>query len=218
MEKFSVILPTIWKGEYVIQLLQKFYSCDAVLEVILINNDKNNTPINLPRHDKLIHVELNNNIFVNPAWNMGVRLAKSNNIIIASDDIMFDLNLYISILYNMAKNRPFEKYGIIGIDFDNYSLEKDNQEIQVVQHQAKMAWACLLAFHKKVWPVIPETIKIYFGDDFLKMGNYPILDISGLMVKTKMSTTADTSVDWVKAVTDNDRIEWQKLLTEWYEK
>jgi hypothetical protein len=43
----------------------------------------------------------------------------------------------------------------------------------------------------------------------------PILQIKGFPVETKMSSSADTSVEWVKAVTDNDLIEWHKIIAEW---
>jgi hypothetical protein len=39
-----------------------------------------------------------------------------------------------------------------------------------------------------------------------------MMDIIGLKIETKMSSSADTSVEWVKQVTDNDLIEWNKLL------
>ena len=40
----------------------------------------------------------------------------------------------------------------------------------------------------------------------------PILELNGLAVETKMSSSADTSVEWVKQVTDNDLVEWMKFL------
>ena len=80
MDKFSVIIPTIWKGETLNDLLINLYNCELIGEVILINNDnKNSKPI--PLHDKLIYVEPQKNLFVNPSWNLGVRMSKSNNII-----------------------------------------------------------------------------------------------------------------------------------------
>ena len=36
--------------------------------------------------------------------------------------------------------------------------------------------------------------------------------MSGLKIQTKMSSSANTSVDWVKEITDNDLIEWHKIL------
>jgi hypothetical protein len=36
--------------------------------------------------------------------------------------------------------------------------------------------------------------------------------MTGLKIETKMSSSANTSVDWVKTVTDNDLIEWLKII------
>jgi hypothetical protein len=212
MEKFSVVIPTIWKSEYIHQLLLKYYACDAVQEVILINNNRENTPI-FPKHPKLVYVEPFENLYVNPSWNMGVRLAKSNNVIISNDDILFDINLYANFLLQVNKNyKKFEEIGLIGTHMDNYSLKESDKNIKLSQHQRTMGWACLFTFNKKNWKPIPDQLKIYYGDDFLKLTCWPVYDMIGIKIETKMSTSADTAVDWVKAVTDNDKIEWEKLL------
>jgi hypothetical protein len=78
--------------------------------------------------------------------------------------------------------------------------------------QSTGGWACLLAFNKKHWTPIPEQLKIWYGDNFLLALGKQAIDMIGLKIETKMSSSADTSVDWVKQVMDNDLIEWNKLL------
>jgi len=218
MEKFSVIIPTIWKGETLNDLLINLYDCELIEEVILINNDNKNSKA-IPLHDKLIYVEPQKNIFVNPAWNLGVRISKSNNIIIANDDILFDINYFVSCLIDVDKNHiKFEDFGIVGMDSDNYNLESNSNSPIFQNHgilESRGGWACLLAFHKNQWPIIPEQLKIYYGDNFLLAVGKRLVDMSGLKIQTKMSSSADTSVKWVKDITDNDTIEWHKILREW---
>jgi hypothetical protein len=215
MDKFSVIIPTIWKGETLNDLLSILYNCELVGEVILINNDnKNSKPI--PLNDKLIYVEPQKNLFVNPAWNLGVRMSISNNIIISNDDILFDVEYFINCLIDIHINHmKLEDLGIVGMDSDNYDLELNSNSPKFQSHgilEGKGGWACLLAFDKKNWIPIPNQLKIWYGDNFLLASGKRLIDMSGLKIQTKMSSSADTSVDWVKDITDNDLIEWNKLL------
>lgn len=213
MNKFTVIIPTIWRGAKLPDLLKKMYECGQIGEVILINNAKDKTP-NFERHEKLIYVEPNQNIFVNPAWNMGVRLAKYDYIINTQDDLLFEVNDLVGFI-NYVEQSGFnlKDLGIIGMHFDNFEL-KESSEMELVNFEngKGAGWACCLIYHKENWKPIPENIKIYFGDNFLQMSVRPILQIKGLPVETIMSTSADTNIDWVKDVTDNDTKEWHKLL------
>jgi hypothetical protein len=216
MNKFSVIIPTIWKGENLNELLINFYNSEFIEEVILINNAKDKTP-NFERHEKLVYVEPSQNIFVNPSWNMGVRLAKSNNIIIANDDILFDVNHLIICLIDINNNHAkLEDLGFMGMHSDNYELEENSNTIILRTHgmkPSKGGWGCLIIFDKKHWIPIPEQLKIWYGDNFLISLGKPVVDIIGLKVKTKMSSSA--SADWLKGVLDNDTIEWHKLIATW---
>jgi GT2 family glycosyltransferase len=212
MDKFSVVIPTIWKDNSIFELLNRYYNCNNVDEVILINNDKSNTP-DFPKHKKLLYVEPNSNIFVNPAWNMGVRLAKNNSIIISNDDILYDVDMFTSVLFQLNDTvKKFEEVGLIGMDFENYSLKENKQEIDITGLKGNPGWACLFAFDKRRYVPIPETLKIYYGDDFLKIVCKPVFEFSGMKVETKMSVSANTQIDWVKQVTDNDTLEWMKIV------
>lgn len=213
MDKFSVVVPTIWKDDSIFEMLQKYYECDNIGEVVLINNAKDKTP-NFPKNKKLLYIEPHENIFVNPAWNMGVRVARYINVIVSNDDIIYDVNFFTNVLNEFDKRvKPFVELGLIGMDFENYDLKENKEEVDLTRLKGNPAWACLFAFDKRNYIQIPEQLKIYYGDDFLKIVCKPVYEFSGLKVKTKMSVSANTEIDWVKQVTDNDRIEWQKLLS-----
>lgn len=211
MNKFSVIVPTMWKDDSIFEMLDKYYECENVYEVILINNNREKTP-NFKRHKKLLYIEPYENTFVYPAWNMGVRISNSDYIIIANDDVLFDVNTLINILVEVNKKYKFEELGFIGMDFDNYTIETQPELIDIRTHQKKPAWACLFMFHRINWKPIPEQLKIYYGDDFIKLTSNKIIDLCGFKIKTKMSASADTKIEWVKRITDQDNIEWNKLF------
>lgn len=210
MSNFSVIIPTIWKGPWIYELLTNFCNNAYIDDIILINNDVNNTK-EIPTSNKIRVITPDENLFVNPSWNLGVSLAKNYNVIISNDDILFNVNAYIEYLQSL---NDLKQYGIIGVNSDNYTLE-DDENISLNHYGAVRntgGWACLLAFHVQTWVPIPERIKIYYGDNFLQMACNPILELRGIKIKTVMSSSANTSVDWVKNITDNDLVEWFNIL------
>jgi GT2 family glycosyltransferase len=210
MNNFSVIIPTIWKGPWIYDLLERFCNNEYVDDIILINNNKSDSK-EIPTSPKINIVTPEENLFVNPSWNLGVSLAKNKNIIISNDDILFNVDKYIEHLQSLYN---LKEYGIIGVNSDNYTLEEDTAIS--LNHYGEFnntgGWACLLAFHAETWAPIPERIKIYYGDNFIQMVCKPILELRGIQIKTVMSSSANTSVDWVKNITDNDLVEWFNIL------
>ena len=133
MEKFSVIIPTIWVGINLPEMLKRLYECEQIGEVILINNAKDKTP-DFERHEKLVYVEPNQNIFVNPAWNMGVRLAKYNYIINTQDDVLFNVNNLVRFINHIENNGyNLKDLGLIGMHLDNFYMEyTDEPELELI--------------------------------------------------------------------------------------
>ena len=76
---FSVVIPTLWRPATFIQLLQQLDASDDVMEVVVIDNARDQRP-ELPVLDKLKLVDKGENLYVNPSWNLGVRMAKSTSV------------------------------------------------------------------------------------------------------------------------------------------
>jgi len=131
------------------------------------------------------------NIYVNPAWNLGIKLAKNNCVAILNDDINFDPNIFELITEDILS-----EFGIIGMGEGNYK-ESINQEIGPcidVWHPGinDWGWGCFIMLHKKYWIDIPENIKIWYGDNFIKDVNpAPKGILRNFKVETEMSTTSD---------------------------
>jgi len=209
MDKFSVIIPTIWKSEYTMQLLERYLNCDKVGEVILINNNKAETP-QISIHDKLKVITPNENIYVNPAWNMGVQLSSYDNITISNDDILFNVDEYF---YYLEQKHDLLQLGYIGSHNDNYSLTQSKEIVIIELYDNKTntgGWGCLFSFNKKLWKPIPEQLKIWYGDNCIHETNKLILQLNGIAIETRMSTSSD--LDSLREVRDNDTIEWMKLI------
>lgn len=69
---FSVIIPTMWKSKRTQGMLSALEASEHVKEIVLIDNDPSaRKSVKLEHFKKLIHLPQEENIFVNPAWNLG---------------------------------------------------------------------------------------------------------------------------------------------------
>jgi len=202
--KFSVIIPTMWYSDKILKSLPLLESSPDVGEIILIDNNKSRRPAQISSTDKIILLEQEENIFVNPAWNLGVELANYENICISNDDLVWDVNCLPYINENLH-------LGIIGQDGNNYygggkySLHKLDKR--------GWGWGCLLFVHKTKWKPIPSTLKVAYGDDWLlrEIGGWMI---TGIEIETEphpwgLSRTASRN-EFVKISFEDER-EWNKL-------
>jgi hypothetical protein len=205
MNKYTVIIPTIWKSEYTMELLERYSKSEYVGEIILIDN----APIKDIVMDKLIHIKEKENTYVNPAWNKGVALTKYDNITITNDDILFNVEEYY---YFIEQLTPLKNYGYIGSHSENYTL-KEHTDVRIEEYSNKNnfgGWGCLFSFHKSMWVDIPNQLKIWYGDNFIHAIHHPILQLRGFKMETKMSTSSDDMS--VRDIRNNDTYEWNKLI------
>lgn len=183
MNKFTVIIPTMLKSYRLFKLISSLQANEYVQEIIIIKNTAQDLEIS--NHSKLNIVCFEENIGVNPAWNLGVTLAKTNHVCIANDDIDFDMDIF-----QIFSNFDYLPNGIIGIDYSCYFLEKsDTNLVYLPISERPNGWGCLLIFNRDQYVPIPEEMKIACGDDWLlwKMGGAALY---GLHMETEMSTTS----------------------------
>ena len=192
----SIVVPVVWGYEPFCNFLLDVVQLPIIEEVILINNNVKKTP----EHDVLSHQKVHvynqeENIFVNPAWNLGVSLAKNDKICILTDDILVDLRAFL------AADRFIRKeIGLlsIGIHFDLFKAQNAQYDdvkyknlivsgdlkIKASEDNPNNAGRGSLFFlHKENWIDIPNDLKIYWGDTWqydIQMGlgrkNYFIND------------------------------------------
>ena len=185
-DKYSVIIPTLQKAWSITRiLLDVILKDENVGEVILINNC--GTPINLV-NNKLKVVNLQENIFVNPAWNLGVELSMFENIALVNDDIILPNNIF-------GKIGNLEEYGIVGygeyIPMDHKTYDVGLASIDLASER-KYNFGVFMVFKKERYIPIPNEIKIWYGDDWLfyHNKNNGTLDIP---IKVQDSTTSSLS-------------------------
>ena len=190
MDKYTVVIPTLWKSNRIHKLLKDLISCEFVDEIILIDNAGKFFEYYeaLP---KIKLVQVQENIYVNPAWNMGVSLAKNDLIALVNDDINFNPNIF-----GVIDEKTLKYVGIIGMGEDNYKGKIDETMGSYIDSWAPgisdWGWGCLIMLHKTFWIDIPDNIKIWYGDNFIKDVNpSPKACLRNFRIETEMSTTSD---------------------------
>ncbi len=190
MEKYSVVIPTLWKSNRIGKLLFDLIKCEFVDEIILIDNAGKFFEY-FEGLDKVKLVQVEENIYVNPAWNLGIKIAKNNSIALLNDDINFDPNIFGLITKDVLNH-----YGIIGMGEGNYKGEVDEERgpyLDVWKSGINdWGWGCFIMLDKKNWIDIPNDIKIWYGDNIIKDINpAPKAILRNFKVETEMSTTSD---------------------------
>lgn len=167
--KITIIIPTLQKNITVLtMLLNQLISDKTVEEIIVIDNSKKGLN---KKSNKLKVIIPDKNLYVNPAWNLGVKESKNQYIGIINDDLIFSENFISQILDFLIKT---ENIGIIGLDtikptnpdaFDEYPKESNLEFLKC--DERCISWGSAMVLEKSSYYEIPEEIKIWFGDDFL---------------------------------------------------
>jgi len=147
-------------------------------EIIIIDNNPKKRFIN----DKRIrYLTEGHNIFVNPAWNWGVKESKNELLIIANDDVI------IPRLPELMKIFADSNYDIIGSDIRRCRIDG---EIRLhPEFQMQWGWGCFMMMRRYAYTPIPDQFKIWFGDNIIFLRNYIRGSFSGLQIITEMSET-----------------------------
>lgn len=194
---FSVIIPTIWKSNIIYRLIENLSKSDLVGEIILINNNIHEEK--LISNPKVKEYKFKN-LYVNPSWNFGISVSNYDNICICNDDILFNIDIF-KFAENNIENR------IIGVDKDSYTIKKDSEyKLSKILTRNK-GWGCLIFMEKKNYKIIPDDLKIWFGDDWIIKNNIDIIyKLSGLSIKSNINEIGgnSSSNDEFKDIINND--------------
>jgi hypothetical protein len=155
---FSVIIPTMWKSDWIHRSISQLEEYNQVGEIILIDNSSEQKELN---GEKIYHIREGFNTYVNPAWNKAVRISKFDNLCIANDDLVFNPALLDFV-------KPHIHKGVIGQHISNYDKWETNFNPQIEKMEGRdWGWGCLFFIHKTNWIDIPNDLLIACGDDYL---------------------------------------------------
>ncbi len=218
-----VIVPTMWRAPHYKKMLPLLDKHPLVGEIIVIDNDTSQTDQSILDLKKIVYLPQKENIYVNPAWNLGISVSKYDELFILNDDCLINSNCLTQIIWKISADK-----GILGfseLSYCGYSFETFDQMCSmgigsVVEFEPvdvlnniqtsgmpHFSYGSAMFLHKESYYTIPEEFKIYFGDLFIflmnlkhKKINYTIEE--GL-VCTKMSSTVSN---------ENPQIEYERKI------
>ncbi len=174
---FSIIIPTMQKDvEILNKLIFELDNSNLVDEILIIDNS---TKGFLSNSKKVRVIVPKKNLFVNPAWNLGVREAKNEIVGIFNDDILLPLN-FIEEVNNFIQKTP--DFGIIGLD-SNYMRNYEKKDFETYPNNSKLTFkpfdktiyteyfSSAFFIKKENYYEIPKNIKVWCGDNYLLKKN-----------------------------------------------
>lgn len=179
----SVIIPTIWRSPYLRFLLMVLQKEERVDEIVLIDNAPKDRGFDINKYSKVLLIEEENNTYVNPAWNKGVRLAKNEQIVVCNDDLVTDITVMLDAFEQIECD-------FLGLSHNSWTGKAFEEGKLREGHCIGKGWGCLFTFRKENWKPIPEDLKIYSGDKYLAQGsvNYQVdVPIIGSIGKSSKS-------------------------------
>lgn len=157
----SVVIPTMWRHAPFCDFLVQVCEHAHVQDVIIINNDHAHTPEHhVLTHHKVKLINLGENLFVNPSWNLGVYHAQSEIICLQNDDIQFDCDIY-------TKVHEFIQPHMGLISLSGEPPQSDQIEFRLWQGDSMFGCGQLMFFHRHQFVQIDPELQVYCGDNWL---------------------------------------------------
>ena len=206
----SVIIPTMWRSErstFYAQLV-KLQDHHYVGEIIIIDNS--DYLIELPDEwNKIYHIREGKNTFVNPAWNKGVQKALYDKLLIMNDDVALDFSIV-----SQAYKHITPEVGMIGAGqscWHPYYKAGLSIEFRPIA-QRSVCYGSFFFIHKESYTMIPDDIKIWYGDDWLfQRSGKPNLEIANWEIRGESSQTVN-ALENVNPLLERDRIHFERHM------
>ena len=181
---YSVVVPTMWRSDRTISLLEAYDKCDAVNEILLIDNDPASAP-DYSHIEKLNVIHSGRNIYVNPSWNLGVAVSSCEDVIISNDDISFPVEETLNFMLEST-------YDCVGVHPKGINNpEPVEMELTEGNHIGN-GWGVLMFVKKSKYKPIPSYLKVWFGDNWLNLTSKSVHSLT-VNLQTEMSTTSNLS-------------------------
>ena len=220
----TFIIPTIWKAEEIYKSIEQFKRLEnKKAELIIVDNTHSDFYDSDPR---ITIVKCSNNIFVNPAWNIGVKLTRNKYICLLNDDIYFN---YVTLFNNFEKFiQQNPKLGLIGFNENarhkgsEKELNADHDDLILIDTTdiVPFGYGCCIFINKEDYIEIYEDYKIFYGDTILivsivDMKRNRMYYIDNLITVGRISVSSNAYPESM----DTDRIAFNRqyrILEKWY--
>lgn len=180
MKNIDVIIPTMLCSNLNIfcYTLNELKHSKLINKIIIIDNIENNDfEKNFLVDDDFILLKPNGNIFVNPAWNLGIKHMESEYYIILNDDILLKGEV-IDLIHNSFLKKEDMRLLYVHmeerceeVNYDNeinvYEKYLENLGNQIKINVFNSRGGSFVMGRKDEWVEIPNDLKIFCGDDYI---------------------------------------------------
>jgi hypothetical protein len=194
----------MWKSERTLPMLKRLEGSSHISQIIIIDNNVQSSP-DISFSKKILYLPQKENIYVNPAWNLGVKNSSENFICIMNDDVSFGEELFSHVA------KVLDRFECIGVKKESYNYQQDNacfEKLPEGDYWKGKGWGCVVFLKKENWTEIPEQFKIWFGDNWILNQNKKAYQVT-FKIETEMSTTSDQQ-DLVPRIWQDVEL-WQKF-------
>lgn len=219
----DVIIPTLLQSDtdvFNYSLVEASNSPFVNKIFVIDNSGKNLFSSSL---NKVETISLDRNIYVNPAWNLGISLSNSDNVLIMNDDIACRTENY-EYIDDLLMSQGCGLCSINSIDIssleDYTNLIFTQSDIETNESfgnpdNNKTGW--FFALKRKLWKNIPAPIKIIYGDDLIFMRvrrlGYSTKNITNLSIGHLGSKTINQVMDQISTQVNRDIAEYHNFKT-----
>lgn len=186
--QFTVIIPTLQRSQLLHPLVVQCAAHPLVEEVIVINNAPE--PLNWSS-PKVRVVQQESNIGVNPAWNLGARLASGELLAILNDDI----DIPDLLITTAARVLRLPNVGVVGVHESCYSRPGTwrNRPLFRPMYTRPFHFGTAMFMRRDRYIPIPDDLVIFYGDDWLfYRQKHRCLAITGISLDSEHSKTSGT--------------------------
>lgn len=208
----SIIVPVYNEFHYTKQLLDELHKVETPFQLIIIDNwstdETKDYFVNaMPTYDKqigFIYKRHEENTYVNPAWNEWVKLATEKYIMIINNDLLLEQWFEKPLIEALHDN--------IMISSPIYTIWDKQNDVRY-QHNRfnpnNLCWHCY-CMRKEHRPKIPESIKIWFGDNYIfeTMKQRGMIQVACPNSRIHHFESKTVKRPEVQAIIEQDKAEW----------
>lgn len=172
--QFSYCMPSMWRYPPILKFLEDLVLFDRIDEILIWNNDEvrrqaviQEHPTTVFDHPKVRLLGTGDNIGCNQAWNGLVREARNEAICMNNDDNMWPIQTLFRVEDHLSKEKPLICMSAGDPVWHQPPLETGVcKVVKWNPGESTFGAGCLFFIRKDFWVPIPESLKIFYGDNF----------------------------------------------------
>lgn len=217
--KYLVGIPCLYGAGHTLEAIESVAYKEDVSLVIVDNGAEEQVKNVISAYDnweKVTVIHNKENIYVNPAWNQIIKnflSSDSDYLLIMNSDLILRVDWKTELDAYLSKNPNDIPVPLILTNKDVLNRDFGNSEQEVFEGTPGVLIILNKVQANLIYP-IPETIKVWFGDNWIYEGlrklGYKTVVLSKLVSYHSGSQNV-SKVKGISEIIENDKLEWAKL-------